>query len=140
MASTTHCIIFCLTSLLFLPTYADPISTFASNCGEILSGESGGISYKPFEQFREGERCVWIIRVHRAVSYNVVLFNSGMGSYGYNKVIVTALSRDKAEVHTELSLIDRNYFINGSVAVITFYTYSTSPAATGFSLYYDAVL
>ncbi|CAL8091823.1 unnamed protein product [Orchesella dallaii] len=141
MTSITLYFILFLNSLLFLPIYADSISPFASNCGEILSGESGAISYKPFEQFRAGERCVWVIRVPHAVSYNVVLYNSGMGSRGYNKVIVTALSRDKAEVHTDLSLIDRNYFIDGSVAIVTFYAYeAASSTGAGFSLYYEAAV
>ncbi|CAL8091835.1 unnamed protein product [Orchesella dallaii] len=138
MASTN--IILCFTSLLLLllQIYADPISPYASNCGEILSGEAGGISYKPFELSNVAERCIWVLRVPRATSYNVVLYNKGTSAS--DKVIATALSQDKPEVHTLLSVVDTSYSVNGSVAVITFYAYRGTGTSTGFSLYYDAVL
>ncbi|ODM98961.1 hypothetical protein Ocin01_07717 [Orchesella cincta] len=138
MAIKAQSFIFCVISVLILRTYSDPISPLDTQCGSVLSGVSGAISFKPFESYKMGERCIWVLRVPRAVSYDVVLYNRGLGTY--DKIIATALNLDQAEKHTELTTIDTSYAVNGSVAIITFYSYSTSASTTGFSLYYNAVL
>ncbi|ODM98962.1 Chaperone protein DnaK [Orchesella cincta] len=111
----------------------------STTCGGVLTGETGGISYKAFEPHDQNERCVWILRTDYAERYEIVLINRGMASSN-DKVIVTSLGLRSPDIHTVLTRIDTLYNINGSVAIITFFSDSyASSASTGFTLYYNAV-
>ncbi|ODM91652.1 Cubilin [Orchesella cincta] len=106
-----------------------------SRCGEVLTSTFGIISYKPNETYIPNERCVWIIRVENATSFDFTFSHIGYPSEYYNAKIVAFEFHSTHQYFPSLGT--RN--IPGNVAVVTF---STSADANsihqGFTMTYLA--
>ncbi|CAL8130803.1 unnamed protein product [Orchesella dallaii] len=107
-----------------------------SRCGQVLTSNYGIISYKPNETYIPNERCVWIIRVENATSFDFTFSHMGYPQNDYNTKIITFEFHSLHEYWPSLGT--RN--IPGNVAVVTFST-SSNPNSVhqGFTMTYLAI-
>lgn len=71
---------------------------YTTRCGEVMTGDSNGIFYKPFEPVMNNERCVWTIATPDATGYRVKVLYLGYSSQtdGDQQIILSGFGRNQA--------------------------------------------
>jgi len=119
-----------------------PSHIISTQCGDnfrLQGTQTGTISYKPNMQYQANERCIWIVRFRNAegLLFNLETVGTDAEVNGRDALIITTFTRTDPPLQNNIFLREpTTRAINGSVAVITFYSDETSQG-TGFVLNFE---
>jgi hypothetical protein len=114
----------------------------STECGGVLDGIEGEISYKLGQGFDRFENCIWTIRTELKQTVQLQLTQDGFPYPFYNVISITEMNWDFLP-ETKLTLLkgDRNiYNVTGPLIYVQFSTRrDVVPTGTGFTLTFKGV-
>ncbi|CAL8128147.1 unnamed protein product [Orchesella dallaii] len=110
-----------------------------SECGGVIVGETGAISYKYEESYFNPERCVWLVHSPTSTSITFHLRQAGFEKY-YDFVSVTTIDPETGTLRNDTRLLSKHnetVTIQESTAVVLFSS-DGIVSGTGFFLTFSA--